>query len=348
MVDMGRTAWRQRMGKHIRRMIWLLIGVLNLMACQPAAAPGAVSTLPALTENPPNQTIIPTGELPAATPGDAMVSLLDLPYTEEDPLTDSDEILRILDELQQREVVWFSRPGWYRYTIHLPSGRDYTRTRYVLTHVINENCDCLEQFTYYEQDGIILPVSILLDDGSFGSITHWIDGTFQVSNALSPEESLLCDLGKRHSVGPETIDDFILHNEAGQFKRTSSAIIEGQQTNFQAWVEDVNGERTLVLVYDIIIEDPALRGGVLDPTTGLLSPAARNLRFYYIDLETGLQFQFNEEFYLESGKLVGNDDVDLLYTYEYLDTMPDPVKDSFEDVAEELRALLDETEDGNP
>lgn len=275
--------------------------------------------------------------------------LLDLPYTEENPLTEPKEILRILDELQARELAWFSRPGWYRFTKFWPSGRDYTRTKYVLTHVINEDRDCLEQFAYFEQNGIILPHSIRLDDGAFGSITHTLDGMFQVNNMLPPAETPPCDLGNGASIGSgTTAGDFILHDETAQFRKDSNSVIEGIQTDFRVWVEELDGRQTLVLVYDITIEDPALRGSVMDPTTGILSPAARGLRFYYIDLETGLQVRFDEEHYLENGKWVNNDDVGQLYGYEHLETMPELVKDSYEDVAAALSVALNEAEKNNP
>lgn len=276
-------------------------------------------------------------------------AILDIPYTKTNPLTSRDEIQEILDHLQNMEIAWFSRPGWYCFTIYLPSDHDYTRTRYVLTHVINENRDCREQFSYFEKDGTILPYSIHLDDGSFGLLYHTMDGGFQVINALPPEEVPPCDLGNRYSLALGTTDgNFILHNEAAQFRQSSNAIIEGKQTNYQAWVEDVDGKQTLILVYDITTEVPALRGGVLDPTTGILSPTEHTLRYYYIDLETGLQIQFNEEFFLETGSLVGNDDIDMLFSYEYFETMPVLIEDSYKDVGEALQRMLEESSNDYP
>lgn len=323
--------------------------VAGLGACRPAAAPSEMPTLSAQTAAP-VQTPTSIVPQPVTSPGDATPDpLLDLPYTEADPLTDHAEIERILDELQQREVAWFSRPGWYRFTIDWPLGRDYTRTRYVLTHAVDENRDCLEQFVYFERDGIILPASICLADGTFGSITHSMDGTFQVNNMLPAEEAPPCDLASGMSIGPETADsDFILHDEASQFRKASSSEMEGIQTDFRVWIEKVDGKQTLVLVFDVSIEDPSLRGGVLDPTTDTFSPSARTLRVSYIDLETGLQVRFDEEHFLENGKRINNDGVGLLYSYEYMETMPDPVEESFNDVAAVLRAMREEAGKNTP
>ena len=323
-----------------RYMLWLIIMVLGLASCQPAATP----TLPAPTEAPPVQAPTPMDPQSAVIPGDATPDpLLDRPYTEDDPLTDPEEILHILDELQRREVAWFSRPGWYRFTREWPSGRDYTRKQYVLTHVLNENRDCLEQFSYFEQDGLILPHLIHPADGSFGLLTQTEEGTFHLSSVLPPEEVPQCDLGNGASIALGADDgDFILHNEAFQFQRYSSSVIEGIYKDFWAWVEEFNGKQTLVLVYDNIIEDPTLRGAILNPATGLFVPTARNQRFHYIDLETGLQVRFDEDHYLEDGTLVNSDDVGLLYSYEYLEAMPEVIRESYEVVAEEVQTMLDE------
>lgn len=269
----------------------LVLGMLFLLVQSGCADPSEVTSSAPVSQpvgttasdstETPAQAPMPAASQYAATPGEATPdSLLDLPYTEDNPLTDPEEILQILDELQERELAWFSRPGWYRFTTDWPLGRDYTRTRYVLTSVISENRDCLEQFAYFEQNGIILPYTIHLDDGSFGSITHAVDGTFQVNNMLLPEEASSCDLGNGNSIGVGTEDgNFILHDEASQFRKASNSVMEGIQTDFRAWVKEVDGKQTLVLVYDITIEDPALRGGVMDPTTGIFSPAMRTLRF---------------------------------------------------------------------
>ncbi|MDY6846869.1 MAG: hypothetical protein SVP52_07005 [Chloroflexota bacterium] len=276
-------------------------------------------------------------------------AVLEIPYTEAHPLTDADEIQEILDRLQEREVSWFSRPGWYRFTTDYPLGGDYTKMRYALTHVINENRDCREQFSYYEKDGVILPYSIRLDDGSFGLLHHTTDGEFQVVNALPSGEASPCDLGNGYSLALGTTDgNFFLHDEAAQFRKSSNAIVEGIQTNFRVWVEEYDTKQTLVLVYDVTIEYPSLRGSVLDPTTGIFSTIVRSIRFHYIELETGLQVRFDEAFYLESGKLVDADGVGLLYSYEYLETIPELIKESYEDVAVELRALLDQAKNNNP
>jgi hypothetical protein len=285
-----------------------------------------------------------TDSRPTLAPDDAATNLLlDLPYTEENPLTAPEEILRILDELQKREDTWFSRAGWYRFTREWPAGRDFTRTQYILTHVINENRDCLEQISYFEQDGLILPHLIHTADGSFGLLTQTEEGIFHLSSVLPPEEVPQCDLGNGSSIAMGTDDgDFILHDEVSQFQQDSNAVFEGIRTVFRAWVEEYEEKQTFILVYDITIEDPELRGGVLDSTTGNLSPVMRNQRFHYIDLETGLQVRFDEEHYLEDGTLVNGDDDGLFYRYEYLETMPEEIRESYEVIAEELQNMLGE------
>lgn len=338
----------------------LLVAGMILSACSPKAghqygAPAATAT-PGLAkvESDPEPTpvapaVLPTTHLPASDEKEEGASVLEIPYTEENPLTNVEEVQEILDHLQKREVAWFSRPGWYRFTIHSPSGRDYTRTEYILTHVINNDRGCLEQFAYFEQDGKILPYAIHLEDGTFGLISHTVEGTFQVRSTLPAEETPPCDLGNGTSIGFGTADDdFILHDEASQFQKASSHQVAGIKQDYRAWVERIDGRQTLILVYDGTYEDPSLRGTILDPTTGVLHQVARNLRFHYIDLETGLQVRFDEEFYLEDGQLVSGDDVGLLYSYEYLETMPEEFEQVFEDVATQLKAMLDKIKDSNP
>ena len=342
------------MKHNYQSLIFLLVFGMTLSACNMHSS-GQSNTWNEEANSDPTKIVAFTDPTPSAPPTfsatpmpivegqeETTPDILNIPFTEVNPLTSKNEIQEILDYLQKIEIAWFSRPGWYSFTRYLPSGHDYTRTQYALTHVINENRDCREQFSYYEKDGVILPYSIRLEDGAFGLLSHTIDGEFQVVNALPTGEAPLCDLGNGFSLALGTTDgDFFLHDEAAQFRKSSNAIVEGIKTNFRAWVEEVDSKQTLVLVYDITIEDPVLRGGVLDPNTGLLSPAERDLRYYYIDLETGLQVQFNEEFYLETDTLVGNDNIDMLFSYEYFETMPVLIEDSYKDVAEALQAILE-------
>lgn len=296
----------------------------------------------------PDQEVQPAVPIPSPDKiGGTESVVLEIPYTRGNPLTDVEEIQEILDRLQEQELTWFSRPGWYQFTSHRPSGRDYTRTQSTLVHVINENRECLEQFVYFEHEEKVIPFTIRLDDGALGSIIPALEGRFRED--LVHETSPACDLGNGVGVeiGTEE-DDFILHDEASQFRKASNHQVPGIEQDYRTWVEGIDGRQTLILVYDITIGDPALRGTILDPTTRVPYPVARNLRFYYINLDTGLQVRFDEEFYLENDQLINGDGVGLLYSYEYSETMPEELRRPFENAARQLKAMLDKIKDSNP
>lgn len=101
---------------HLKPIALTVILIVFLSACGgDQTARDLTSAIPAEVElhiATPVQTAIFTDLYLETVPGDATPDpLLDLPYTEENPLTDPEEILQILDELQSRELTWFSCEG---------------------------------------------------------------------------------------------------------------------------------------------------------------------------------------------------------------------------------------------
>ena len=98
--------------KTLSFVISLLLALIAMSACQretypPTATPGAPET---------------AGSTPTATPGLAADSDPATPrpdwetlYTEADPVSDSEELIAILQDLYGRFMAQLDRPGWYRF-----------------------------------------------------------------------------------------------------------------------------------------------------------------------------------------------------------------------------------------
>lgn len=338
--------------KWIVCIILVLIPVLLFLAgCQPEGDPvpepdlstAAPAEVTPAREPTPAQKATPVP--PVETVEERQPDRLDIPYTEENPLTDEEEIQAILDILQERELIWFSRPGWFQFTRHYPQGHDYTKIMHIWTHAINEKRECREQFVYYEYKGETLPFTIRLEDGPSGFIIPVSEGRFQRADMVR-ETSPACTLKSNwimtfHKEGDDY--DFIIHDEASEFRSYLNRDIPGNEDQYRAWVMEIDGKKILVLIYDITIGDPALRGTILDPTTGYQTFYTRNVRYTYIDLETGLQVRFMEEFYQENGQRLNTDgDIGTLYRYEYHEALPKPVAQAYDQTEQALRAFLQE------
>lgn len=169
---------------HLKPVALTVILIVFLSACGgDQTARSLTSATPAdveLQTATPVQTATFTDLHLETAPGDATPDpLLDLPYTEENPLTDPEEILRILDELQSRELTWFSREGWVQFTRVWAGARDYSGTQHIWTHITTPERDCLEQFLYFEHEGELLPYGIRRPDGVVGYIRPVLGGQFE-------------------------------------------------------------------------------------------------------------------------------------------------------------------------
>jgi hypothetical protein len=339
------------MEKHCKQTIRLLVGVLGLMiflsACggnptpQPSvsATPEAAASQTAL----PIQALTPKASQPATMHDDATPDpLLDLPYTEDDPLTDPEEILQILDELQRRELAWFSRPGWVQFTSVWAGARDYSGTQHIWTHITTPDRDCSEQFYYFEHGGEFLPYGIRRSDGVVGYIRPILEGQFQYDTVY--ETSPSCDLGDGASLWIGTgAGGFVFHDEASQARAEIQRDIPASQ--LQVWLVDGNGSTQLVLMQESVFSDSTQRGTVADPETGIMVPVARNLKFKYIELETGLLLRDVEEFYDDDDQLITgsheDDEKGLWYAYQFYEMLPEVVSQVYEEAAEALNAYIE-------
>lgn len=334
--------------KKLFAFLFTILMMVLLSACsggstpQPSASPTTeIATLQAAL---PTHAPTSTASQLSTAPGDVTPDpLLDLPYTEEEPLTDPEEILQILDELQRRELAWFSRPGWLQFTETSPQ-TDHTKIRHLWTHVINDALDCQEQFIYFEHEDEILPYTIRLENGVTGTNHPVLGG--KLSQDFFYETSPACTLTSSwiltYSEG--YADDFIIHDEAAEFRSFLRRSIPGNEDQFFAWVRKIESRPTLVLVFDVKIGNPALRGSVLDQTTGSLASVARNIVYKYIDLETGLAARFTEEFYNEDGRLLSESHFDekggYWYFYHWYETLPASIAQVYYEMEYELKEYM--------
>lgn len=325
--------------KRLHRFALLLLLLPLLVGCRPAP-PSAPTTLTPQeiepTQQPtPTQAVTPVS--PPETDEGTLPDDMDLSYTETNPLTDPEEILRILEILQARELAWFSRSGWLQFTIH-NVGYDL---RHIWTHVIDENLACREQLVYSESEGGIRPYIVRLEDGPTGYVTEGVSPNPDLISETSPPCSLKSNWIEQIQE-QEGNYDFILHDEALEFRTFVDRNDPDLEDQVRAWVEEMDGNLTLVVVYETNFLNPAKRGVVLDPSTGLSLPFARRLQFSYIDLETGLQVRMRIECYHADGRLLLGGEGGL-YRYQWHDELPGFIAQAYEQTAQLLRAFLQDT-----
>jgi hypothetical protein len=74
-------------------------------------------------------------------------------------------------------------------------------------------------------------------------------------------------------------------------------------------------------------------------------PVARNLKFKYIELETGLLLRDVEEFYDDDDQLITgsheDDEKGLWYAYQFYEMLPEVVSQVYEEAAEALNAYIE-------
>lgn len=102
----------------MKNKVWLFL-LLNLIlsACQretyqPTAIPGAPEAAASTPLSTPSATPGSAGDEPGAATSQPDWETL---YTEANPVTDSEELIAILQDLYDRYMAQFDRPGWYRF-----------------------------------------------------------------------------------------------------------------------------------------------------------------------------------------------------------------------------------------
>ena len=336
----------------------IIVSFLLLVGCRPGlvSTPESIPPRAAPTEVAPIQTpalaktaalALPEGIAEEMRPDDLVI-----PYTENNPLTDPEEILRILDILQGRELAWFSRPGWLLFTTNTADASDYTRIENLWVHVIDENLACREQFVYFESERIILPYTIRPEQGIAGrgginpnDLEHERTVIVTQTYGAGPACTLKSNWIKTFQVGDDD-NNFIIHDEAAHFRTFVNRNTPGIEGMFRAWVEEIDGEPTLVVELETIYENSSLAGGILDPLTGSLNSYAREMQWVYIDLETGLQARTREAYYDENGEQLNiwrsGTNFGVLFHYKFYEELPEPVALAYDQAAQALSVFLQE------
>lgn len=342
------------MNSHSRPIILLYLFLLLVLLA--SCRPGAVPSKEALAEVTPIQTPTPVQTAAIALPVEIAEETkpddLDIPYTENNPLTDLAEILRILDILQGRELTWFSRSGWLHFTTEYADASDYTRIENLWVHVIDENQGCLEQFVYFEYEGNILPYTIRPEGNIAGVVSInpeelepegeiYVERIFENGPACTLKSSWI-----RTFQESEDDEDFIIHDEAAQFRSWLNQDTPGIEDRFRAWVEEMDGKSTLVVEREKTYANSSLAGVIYDPRTGLHNLHVRDLQWIYIDLETGLQVRAREAYYDEYGEQLNTwrsgTNIGILFHYEFYEELPEPVAQAYDQAAQALSVFLQE------
>lgn len=269
--------------------------------------------------------------------------MLDVQATQDNPLTDPAEILRILESLQQREEAWFSRPGWYQVTVD--SGTDEFGNDVYLTHVINDQRECRERLYYFNKQGQIWPYIIRLEDGTTASYNPVFEGKFRQDMVQPASLAVRCDLGNGESIWVGTEEaDFILHDEALHFSHldSSNPYPELVTQIDRGWVEQISSGDAFVWERDFQYSQPspAVSGVIVDPATGAEQTINRKLERVYVDLLTGLQMKTEADFYLVNGNTIDGSHASLSQ-YEYWETLPEHLAEVYESMAADLRQILE-------
>lgn len=334
----------------------IFVSFLLLAGCRPGlvSTPESIPSRAAPAEVTPIQTPTPAQTaalaLPIGTAEETRPDDLNIPYTENNPLTDPEEILRILDILQGRELAWFSRPGWLQFTTNTADASDYTRIEHLWVHVTDDNLACREQFVYFESEGIILPYTIRPEQGIAGrggihpkDLEHERTLIVEQTYGAGPACTLKSNWIKTFQVGDDD-NNFIIHDEAAHFRTFVNRNAPGIEGRFRAWVEEVEGEPILVVELERIFENSSLAGGILDPLTGTLNSYVRELHWDYIDLETGLQRRTRGEYIDENGRSLNTwrsgTNIGVLFHYKFYEVLPEPVALAYDQSVQALRVIL--------
>ena len=259
-------------------------------------------------------------------PGSAPVTLENLAYTRDAPLTDGPKILEQLLALRQRLSEGIARSGWYVFDPLLPQGQDWTSSRSTVLQV-NDDGTC-QSMAYYLKDGQILPNEITLVDGAWGLVGDVQTGIFTEAEA------------NHAPCSPEQVDNLAwIANEIDFFRDFSAGEIDGE---YRLWVETVAGRQVLVLFYDIRYQPP--KPVIMDPDMRALEPEDRSLKWLYFDLETGSILGQYEQVTLQNGKTFGEtfkEGNPLPLGIHYYDNLPAEVLQAFEQAAQDLRSHLE-------
>lgn len=249
-------------------------------------------------------------------------------YTEYNPVTDPQELIRILQDLKGRFLNQFDKPGWYQlemlgetYWIHV-SVPGSERFDSVLSYIENEKYS----------EGFLNPNSFFSLDGHYGRMrSPTLDDFFFVHlETESPEaiwENLDYYLACDFCVASEHID-FLTQWIRDPDKHISEKSLK--ETFFSGWTGTYEGQPVFILNINVKFLTNY-------PVTGTGEQVEIEDNFYYISLANGGTIDENTDWFY----LSGNKDLDSLTPYNlhkiaYFETLPEHVQTLYDECYKKL------------
>lgn len=247
-------------------------------------------------------------------------------YTQDQPLTDPEQIFAILEDLGDMEFAGVTKPGWYlRYDCYIVSDEAALTDCYShhLVHVVDEDGHCQEQLHYYMVDDQIVPHLYMDAEGRTGATNT--DGTHWWVEAGDSS----CDLTNVSSLGGGT-DYYILSSLLEGYRREVQRREEiqgsGDDLLFEAWFTDDDRIGEAFVVQKVFTN---MRDGVKeDPDTGQMVAIASNIKQDFYVLSSGRPVVSYEETTLVNGKVVESE---VQYILEYYQELPPDMQAVFDE-----------------
>ena len=319
--------------------ILIIFSAFMLTNCQPtdqefiSAQSVSETVVPLSTSTPvPTQVSLVTPEMNGADE----VTMLEIPYTKDNPVTDNQEIISILDDFLSRFLSQFSRPGWYYFS------RDSKDCYWVhISDVENENS--YDQFLYSRKHdtyapGFIWPFSIVLQDGSWGF------------SRLSPRfDNYQFNQGGKQSEVPLSLDKLDYYAGSSSFGYIGLMDFVDMLNNpnriennveisrtFSGWVEQDGGKDVFVLLIHETYpgKKPQLESSrqVIDHTD----------QYTYFDLQNGGRIYEKYVDFLEGGEIVESELQLNQHLVQYYEVLPEDIQTVYDEAAQKLKGYLEE------
>ena len=320
-------------------IILLLLSMIVLTNCQ-STDQESIPVQPAIetTATLPTATPVPT-QVSLVTPdikSSQEVKVVDITYTQDNPVTDNQEIITILESFVHRFLSQFSRPGWYYFS------RDSKDCYWV--HISDvENVNSFDQFLFSRKHdtyapGFIWPFSIVLSDGSWGI------------SRLSPRfDNYQFNQGGKQSEVPLSLDNLDYYAGGSSFGNTGLVYFVDMLNNpnriennveisrtFSGWVEQDGGKDVFVL---LIHETFSGMKPQLESSRQLIDHIDQ---YTYFDLQNGGRIYEKYVYFLEDGEVV-NDGLQFnQHLVQYYEVLPEEIQTVYDEAAKKLQEYLEE------
>jgi hypothetical protein len=333
--------------KMFSLVISLLLVLSTLSACQresyqPTAIPGTAGT--ALSTQLSASTVTPG----LATETNAVTQQPDweTQYTEANPVTDSEELIAILQDFYDRFMAQFNQPGWYRFY----AGEVGERVTWV--HIsapeTRQFDGLLELYDYPElyAPGFIWPTAVVGPEGQVGFTqkTEAMDDYYFLdkdssSNFLADHEPTLNNIG--YFIGDvEGVGQFGHLHLLRTIQSIENPVHDHRgaysESNFTGWIGTYENQSVFVL------KTVTVYSGVL-PMMESGERLVRDESNTYFDLRNGGAIVNISDNYYQSGKIdFGEENQPTLYNYnlvEWFEILPEYEQNIYDEALQRLEAF---------